>query len=896
MPSEQSKTPHDPRSAVGARIGAYELAELIGQGGMGVVYRARDVRLERDVAIKAISRSAESDQSRVARLLREARVLASLSHPNIAKVYGLEEADSARFVVMELMPGPTLSQKLSRGAISLKQTLAVGLQVAAGLEAAHNAGIVHRDLKPGNVMFAADGSVKVLDFGLACESRPVGPDAPTKADSLTHVTADGTVIGTPGYMSPEQLRGEPVDRRADVFAFGCVLFECLTGKRAFEGPSVAQTVAAVLEREPDLSALPPHTPESVRRLLRRCLAKDPRRRLRDLGDAVIELEDAAAAPTPPTSPQPRASKLWLAAACAGTVLLAAGAIALLTARRNSGSASGPMERFSIAYPGPQSAPAYLRVCLSRDGSKLVAAANDGQQQYLWLRQRGESGLQRMDGTEGGRLPTLSPDAQWLTFFCDGVMMKRRTSGGQSYRICTSFGWWGSSWWGTDGVITFLPNWGMGLARISAEGGSPEFVTQLKPDLNEFAQLSPFVLPDNRRVLVTVWDGKQGLKIVAINLETQQRHTVVENASTPRVAETPFGTYLLWCRASTIYAAPFDMDRASVTGPPTPIVDGVMTDVVLFVAVYDVADDGTLAYVPGAPFIEQSRLAWLGPDETTTPYSQDHMGFGDPQFSADGSRLLTIVKGEQYRPYLHDQARGTFSPVVTDADVESAALSPDGQKIVYTSNREGPYKLFLRNLSDNRDEKLYEGPGDYQTSLQWSRDGRYITFSMSPADAVLHDVWYMKLGDRQLRPFVSTPGEDRAPKISPDSRWLAYSSDVSGVREIYIRSFPDGKATKQVTTEGGDVPDWSPDGSLVYFRNKGILYGVSISPDGTPAAKPAIVYARRFGQADYHMTDYAISPRGRILLIEPSEHGPTVQHVNMILNWHELVAPSRASGR
>jgi Tol biopolymer transport system component len=699
-------------------------------------------------------------------------------------------------------------------------------------------------------------------------------------------------------MSPEQLRGEAIDRRTDVFAFGCVLFECLTGRRAFEGKSLAQTVAAVLEREPELTALPSQTPEALRRLLRRCLAKDPRRRLRDLGDAVIELEDARAQHAQPAPSQRPNRTGWLVAYILGVLLLATIAIALLRERNKSPELPVTVERFSIAYPGegPQTALAYLRVCLSRDGSKLIAAAADGQQQHLWLRNKGDTSFMRMEDTEGGRLPTLSPDGQWLTFFSDGTMMKRRTSGGQSYRICTSFGWWGSSWWGTDNVITFLPNWGMGLARISAEGGSPKFVTELKPRENEYAQLSPFVLPDNKRVLLTIWDGKQtltSLKIVALNLDTQERQTVMENASTPRVARTPWGPYLLWCRASTIYAAPFDVAKATVTGPATPIVDGVMTDVVLFVAVYDVADDGTLAYVPGPPFVEQSRLSWLETDGTTKPFSTDRIGFGDPQFSADGNRVLTIVKGQQYTPYLYDLSRNTFAPIITDTDVESACISPDGQKIAYTSNREGPYKLFVRNLSDGHEEKLYEGPGDYQTSLQWSHDGKYITFSMSPPQGVLHDVWYIDLGDRKLQGFANTPAEDRAPKISPDSKWLAYSSDVSGVREVYIRSFPDGKVTKQVTYGGGDVPDWSPDGKTLYFRQKGILYSVPISPaDGTPGSKPAIVYSKRFGQADYHMTDYAISPGGRILLIEPSEQGPTVRNVNVVLNWHQLVAPGK----
>jgi dipeptidyl aminopeptidase/acylaminoacyl peptidase len=362
-----------------------------------------------------------------------------------------------------------------------------------------------------------------------------------------------------------------------------------------------------------------------------------------------------------------------------------------------------------------------------------------------------------------------------------------------------------------------------------------------------------------------------------------------------VVSTPYGPHLLWIRANTIYAAPFDVGTCEITGPHTPIADGVMSDVVLFVGVYDVADDGTLVYVPGPAFVEESRLSWLGPDGTTTPFTEDRVGFGDPQFSADGSRLLVIVKGELYRPYLYDFTHKTFAPIVVDSDVESAAISPDGTRIVYTSNREGPYKLYIKNLNTNQDERVYEGRGDYQTSLQWSRDGKYVAFSMSPPDGLLHDVWIMDVSQRSLKTFVSSPSEDRAPKISPDSKWLAYSSETSGLREVYIRSFPDGKVTKQVTYGGGDVPDWSPDSSLLYFRKSGILYSIPISPlDGTPGSKATVVYSKRFGQADFHMTDFAISPTGGILLIEPSERAPTVRHLNVILNWHRLVEPKRSS--
>jgi Tol biopolymer transport system component len=706
----------------------------------------------------------------------------------------------------------------------------------------------------------------------------------------------GAVLGTPAYMSPEQLRGETVDRGADVFAFGCVLFECLTGKQTFGGNSTAQIIASVLERDPDWSQLPTRTPDSIRRLLRRCLSKDPQRRMRDLGDARIELEEALAArewlTVPPTVRRRRRRLGWVVVTSLALVAVVLSTFLLLHEWSTQLVSGGALERFSITFPGgkPQVDLAHLRIAVSRDGRTLVCSAADADGQHLWVRKRGEIAFKRLEGSAGGWIPSLSPDGQWVTYFCDGMLMKGRTTGGTSYRICNLTGYWGNYFWGTDGMITFVPAWGRGLARISSEGGTLKFVSQLDYANGEFAQLSPCVLPDNRTALVTVWDGKQGLKIVALDMASGARKPLVENATTPRVASTPYGHYMLFERANTIYAAPFDIEKVALSGSEVAIADGVMTDRNLFYATYDVADDGTLVYVPGTEYQETSKLTWINTDGTRAPFNDDSLSFAEPNFTSDGSKLQVTLKDNQYKAYIYDLKRNTFERAVTEGDTAASAISPDGTKLVYSTNRDGPYCVWVKDLVTNRDEMILKGSSDYQAQPDWSPDGKHVTFSMSPTSESARDVWVLSLETREAQAFCNSNAEERSPRFSPAGGWLAYVSDASGVREVYVRSFPGGQQTRQITFGGGDWPEWAPDGKMLYYRQKGVLYSVPLSPtDGTPTGRPVPVYTGRFGQSDYEMTDYTVAPDGRVLIIELSDKGPTVASMNVVLNWHEIVA-------
>jgi Tol biopolymer transport system component len=889
----------------GKRIGAYEFEDILGQGGMGIVWRGRDTRLDRPVAIKLIPPTMAEDPERLARFLAEARILGSLSHPNVATVYGLEEADGAKFLIMELVEGETLQAKLSRGPLSIPETLSIGIQIGCALAEVHETGVVHRDLKPANIMLTDDEEVKVLDFGLARETPAPMVSGTKPIDQQTTnllLTRHGSVIGTPRYMSPEQMRGAKVDRRTDVFAFGCVLYECLAGKPAFAGATHADIAAAIIHDDPDWSALPSRTPPDLLRLLQRMIAKDATMRLRDCGDICVELRDIQdakqwqdATATMPSAAPPDAHGQWsallrfAAATCLG-VGLAAGA-RLLYQKVITPPPSLPVtaarEQFALQFPNntPQQNLARLRIGISRDGQHIAVSATDGQHLQIWQRSRGEIGFSAIPGTIGGWIPQFSPDPQWLAFYREGCLLKQRVAGGNPSRIASQMTYAGGYTWGGDGLICFIPVWSKGVARISASGGTPQFITE--PDYkDDFAHMSPVLGPDNRTMVFTVWDGRTGTRIDAANIDGTNRHNVVENGQFARFAATPRGPYLLYARLGTIYAAPFDLKKQVRTAPETAIVDGVMTNRPHFAPTYDVADNGTLVYVPGPLFSEESRLVWLEKDLTTTPFNDDRRSFGEVHFTADGSKLSVIIKGEVYWPHIYDLKQGTFNRVVSDSDSESACISPDGNYLAYTTNRDGPYSLWLRDLRTSTDRKLVQGKGDYQLQIGWSPDSKNVVYCTAPDTKSRRDICVANIASGQSHPVLTHPAEQRAPRISPDGKWLAYTSDDSGVREIRMMRFGDASQDHQVTTGGGDWAQWAPDGKSIYYRQSGALYRLTISlENGMPTDRPTLVYDRDFGQSDFDFCDYEIAPDGRILLIEPSERGPKVTQVNVMLNWY-----------
>jgi Tol biopolymer transport system component len=914
-------------------IGPYQVVRVLGRGGMGVVYLARDERLHRNVAIKALPAEFVDHPARAARFMREARLLASLSHPNIATVFGLEECAgpetgcAAKCLVMEYVEGDSLAQRLKDGALSIEHAVDVCRQVAAGVEAAHAEDVIHRDLKPANVMVGDGGGVKVLDFGLA---RSVDPPSGTGSKPAaaaaapgTHVkTQMGAAVGTPGYMSPEQLRGELLDKRTDIFAFGCILYECLTGRVAFAGASAADVATAVLERDPDWSLLPPRTPSSIRRLLARCLARDRNRRLRDIGDARLELEDALDArewASSATMPAAAASSAqasrrrhrFLVSAALAAIAIAVAGLAVAVLKRPSppapssnsaATALAPLQRYSIGFPNDavQSNLSHVRLALSRDGAKMIISATDGKTEAIYVRERDRGAFRQIDGTDNAWMPSLSPDGQWVVYFDHGIVRKRPLAGGNPMRVSDVHGYFAPYSWSPDGFISYVPYWSGGIARIPADGGQFEFITKPDKTRGEFAHIAPFTLPDGSAVLYTVWDGNIGTRIDAIDLKTRRTFNVIADGATPRLASTPYGPYLLWARSGTIYAAPFDVKNVRRIGTEVAVADSVLNDRVLFAAAFDVADEGTLAYVPGPTFVEESRLSWVDTSAASSttrptkasasaveavPLNDDRKGFVEPNFSADGTLLSVILKADVFKPYLYDLKADTLNRIVVDGDVESAAISPEGTRLAYTSNKDGAYDLFLRDLASHSEKKIFQGPGDYPCSVTWSPDGKAVAFATTPDQHSNRDVYVVTVDDLKVTAFCGGKAEERAPRWSPDGKWLAYSSDESGTREVFLRSYPDGRQTRQVSSDGGDWPVWDPGGKRLFYRTRDGVFAVSVAGDGTVTDKPQPIYSKLFGQSDFDLPDYTAAPDGRLLIVEPSERGPKVAQINVLLNWY-----------
>ncbi|WP_437774442.1 protein kinase domain-containing protein [Sorangium sp. So ce1097] len=931
----------DLAAMVGRRIGAYEITGLLARGGMGIVFSGRDTRLQRPVAIKALPRAVTDDPAQRARLRREAKLLASISHPNIATVYGLEQ-DDADYLVMELVVGSTLSERLSRGPLPVMEALSLALQIGRGVEAAHEAALIHRDLKPSNVLLTRDGKAKLVDFGIARAVKSDADDAPPM--SAATLTLPFIILGTPGYMSPEQIRGRGVDRRADIFAFGVLLYECLTGEVAFPGETVADRLATTLEREPDMGAVPPGVPARVVDLLRRCLAKDPARRLPDIGHACQELEEAllevplpsagrpsatppasatrpsatppapagrpaaavapaghpasalaaggrpsAAPPQPaPARAAPAAGRGRIALAVVGAALAGAAASAGLLRAFEAPAPGPPARQFDLLYPAPQAPLTRLRLTVSDDGRRVVfgAAGTDGVF-GLWYRDLWEGTAAPLRGTEEGWDPTLSPDGEWVAFYRGGELWKRRVLGGNSERL-SSAAWSAGAAWGTDGFVTFFPEWGRGLARIPAQGGDLRFVSEVRPDLGDYAQVLPCVLPDNRAVLFTSWGGKKDTRIEALDLSTGARATVVQSGSTPRFARTPRGDHLLWEREGTIYAARFDVGALRLAGPEHAIVDGVLTDGTDHASFFDVSDEGTLVWVPGAVFHEESQLAWLGDDGKAAPFIADALPFGEPRFSADGTKLSVVLKEDTYTAYVREEGRGIFDRVVFDNEVESAAISPDGSWIAFSGMREGRFGAWVKSLVTGEERRLADGLANFALAVDWSPDGRHIALSMSPDGRSPRDIRVFSLDDpSHPRELIVGPSDDRYPRFSRDGRWLAYTSDEAGVRQVYVVSFPDGRVKRQISPREGTEPAWSPDGARVYYRAEGKLYAAPVSPlDARPVGPPFVIYDRPFGQADPDLQSYTVAPDGRLLLVTPSPPRAQVTHLRVLLAWHQ----------
>ena len=836
--------------ATGTRLGPYEITAQIGVGGMGEVYRATDTNLKRQVAIKVLPEAVSGDLERLARFQREAEVLAALNHPNIAHIHGLEKSGGQVALVMELVEGPTLADRIARGPMPVDEALPVARQIALALEAAHERGIVHRDLKPANIKVRDDGAVKVLDFGLAKAMTP-GPEGPglhslsaSMSPTITTpaMTEMGMILGTAAYMSPEQARGRPVDRRADIWAFGCVLFEMLTGARAFEGEDIADTLGNVMKMEPNWEPVPASVPARVERLLRACLQKKATERL-DSAQAVRLALDGAFETVAPSAGESVASlpaPRWRRALpFAATALAMTGVLLAVGWAVWPSPPAAPVTRSTHLLPEGVSFRNLGRsaLAIAPDASRFVYNSNDG----LRVRERGSLADHVIPGTEQSVAnPFFSPDGLSVGFLEGGQLRKIAVSGGASTpltpltpRITNLF----SASWETDGTILYgQPD---GIWRVSENGGEPEHVIVTEP--GEQAD-GPQLLPGGEWVLFAVtrassqtrWDEAE---VVAQSLVTGERRLIRQGGSAPRYLPTG---HLLYALQDVLYAVPFDVSRLEETGGPSPVVEGVMraggAAVNTGAAMAAVAADGTLVYVPGTAG-DSRVLVHVGARGEARPLGVPADGYGALRVSPSGMFVaVEVARGDVTAIWVADLTRATLSPVTSvDAVGDFAPVwSPDGSQVIYASERDGVWGFYRRSADGvGAEELLAEVEGaDQLAPGNWSPDGLSLVFMMRRTNETNRDVGVLSLdGDPTWRPLLHSDVDEAHPVISPDGQWLAYSSDEGGSQEVYLQRFPDLGDRRQVSSGGGFDPAWAPDGRKLYY--------ISAVGNGPPVAMAAV---------------------------------------------------------
>jgi Tol biopolymer transport system component len=855
----------------GKTLGHYRVGEQLGRGGMGEVYLADDLNLSRKVALKFLPDAFAGDPERMALFEREAKLLASLNHPNIAAIYGLEQAEGKRFLVLELVEGETLAQRLSPGPLPVEEALGICRQIAEGLEAAHEKGVVHRDLKPANVMIAAGDKVKILDFGLAKALADETPSVdPAQSPTITEaMTRPGVVLGTAAYMSPEQAKGKPVDKRADIWAFGCILYECLTGKRAFAGETATETLAAVLTREPEWQALPAATPPNVRLVLRRCLEKEMGRRFHHAADLRIVIEEAhdiGEAMAPVKHP-------WLAWGAIVLLVAFLGVLGILHFRQIPVEA--PETRLEVSTP-PTSDPAAL--ALSPDGRRLVFVASAEGQARLWLRPLDQVTAQPLAGTEGATYPFWSPDSRSIGFFADTKLKRIDIAGGAPQVLASAPIALGGAW-NRDGVIVFAPNLYSPLYRVPASGGEPIAITRLDPP-RQLAHAFPQFLPDGRHLLFTARLGGSDQGIYLASLDSAETRRLIATES-PAVYAPP--GHLLFIRQGSLFAQGFDVTRGELAGDPVPVADSVTHG-------FSVSETGVLAYRTGGP--NRRRLAWFDRSgkEIGALGAADENDLSMPELSPDGRRVAVTrsVQGNT-NVWLTDAARGVLSRF-TYAGIDAFAIwSPDGSRIVFASNRKGSYDLYQKPSNGAGNDELLLESSRNKLPSDWSPDGRFLLYSLgSPKTA---EMWVLPLfGERKPFPYGNTSFNAAYGQFSPDGRWVAYMSDESGRLEVYVQPFPGPGGKWQISTGGGIDPRWRHDGKeLFYIAPDGKLMAAPIQSAGQTLEAGAAValFQTRIvggGQNVAVKQQYAVAPDGQRFLINITAGEATASPITIVTSW------------
>jgi Tol biopolymer transport system component/predicted Ser/Thr protein kinase len=884
--------------AAGSRLGPYEVLSPLGAGGMGEVWKARDTRLERTVAIKVLPEHLSRSEEIRQRFEREAKTISSLSHPHICALYDVGNQDGTEYLVMEYLEGETLTDRLSRGALPPEQVLRFGIEIADALDKAHRQGIVHRDLKPGNIMLTKSG-IKLLDFGLAKAVQPASPNSslsvlPTQAGM--NLTQEGTILGTFQYMAPEQLEGKEADVRSDIFAFGAVLYEMATGQKAFVGKSQASLIAAILERNPaPISTVQPMAPPALDRVVRACLAKDPEERWQTAHDVALQLRwiaeggSQAGVPAPLAARRRNRERLWMSTAVLFAVAAAALAFLLLRAPREPvrvlRSSLAPPEGGAFwldpSTPGPP--------VLSADGRRIAfcARAADGKIR-LHVRSLDAFEARAFPGTEEAQYPFWSPDSRSIGFFTGGKLKAVESDGGPPVTLCSTDADPKGGAWSPSGVIVFARGSASTLWKIPAGGGDPVELTHFDPKRGDNSHRHPRFLPDGKHFLYlarSINAASEGHAVVAASLDGTPEKVLLRS---PGAAEYGSG-HLLFLRERTLMARPFDAGRLAFTGDAIPLAENVLLlSLTSATGVFSVSGNGTLVYqtLQGQP---TSKLQWISRDGAVQGTLGDAADYIEMGISRDGKRVATTVREQSTGTrdlWVIDVSRNlgtrfTFDP----ANETSPLFSPDGNWLAFSSNRKGHDDIYRKALSGPADEELLVESKNDKNPAAWSPDGRYLAYTDTGKETKA-DIFLLPLeGERKPQVFLQTPFLEYPAAFSPDGRWLAYGSDESGNFHIYVTSFPRPGRKWQVSTENGAYAYWSADGKeIVYHGFSGQLWAVEVSAkgDSVEIGAPKSLFKLAGPPRPSGVEFFPTSDHQRFLVLDRGQKANTL--VNLVVNW------------